>query len=114
MSVGYTDSNYLRPFGAKAYGFVPIALTGEDMEGFHGHNEKLSVENVHTGTKKLFLSVLEVSAKPLTVTLWYIESIDGIVHQRSNQIMASPRDITKADKEQSKTDLCRLGNHDAV
>ena len=65
VSVGYTDSNYLRPFGAKAYGFVPVALTGEDMEGFHGHNEKLSVENIHTGTKKLFLSVLEVTAKPL-------------------------------------------------
>lgn len=63
VSVGYTDSNYLRPLGAKAYGFVPIALTAEDMEGFHGHNEKLSVENIHTGTKKLFLAVLEVSAK---------------------------------------------------
>ena len=34
VSVGYTDSNYLRPLGAKAYGFVPVALTGEDMEGF--------------------------------------------------------------------------------
>lgn len=65
VSVGYTDSNYLRPLGAKAYGFVPVALTGEDMEGFHGHNEKLSVENMHKGTKKLFLSVLEVSAKPV-------------------------------------------------
>ena len=63
VSVGYTDSNYLRPFGAKAYGFVPVALTGEDMEGFHGHNEKLSVENMHKGTKKLFLAVLEVTAK---------------------------------------------------
>lgn len=63
VSVGYTDSNYLRPFGAKAYGFVPIALTGEDMEGFHGHNEKISVENMHKGTKKLFLAVLEVTAK---------------------------------------------------
>jgi acetylornithine deacetylase/succinyl-diaminopimelate desuccinylase-like protein len=63
VSVGYTDSNYLRPFGAKAYGFVPIALTGEDMEGFHGHNEKISVENMHKGTKKLFLAVLEVSSK---------------------------------------------------
>lgn len=63
VSVGYTDSNYLRPLGAKAYGFVPVALTGEDMEGFHGHNEKLSVENMHKGTKKLFLAVLEVTAK---------------------------------------------------
>ena len=63
VSVGYTDSNYLRPLGVKAYGFVPVALTAEDMEGFHGHNEKLSVENIQNGTKKLFLSVLEVSAK---------------------------------------------------
>ncbi len=63
VSVGYTDSNYLRPLGAKAYGFVPIALTGEDMEGFHGHNEKISVENVKVGTRKLFLAVLEVSQR---------------------------------------------------
>jgi di/tripeptidase len=33
------------------------------MEGFHGHNEKISVENMHKGTQKLFLAVLEVSSK---------------------------------------------------
>lgn len=65
VSVGYTDSNYLRPLGAKAYGFVPVALTGEDMEGFHGHNEKISVKNVEDGTRKLFLAVTEVSAQSI-------------------------------------------------
>ena len=65
VSVGYTDSNYLRPLGAKAYGFVPVALTAEDMEGFHGHNEKISVQNMHDGTRKLFLAVTEVSARSL-------------------------------------------------
>ncbi len=61
ISVGYTDSNYLRPLGVLAYGFVPVVLTGKEMEGFHGHNERLSSQNVEDGLRKLFSAVLEVS-----------------------------------------------------
>lgn len=63
ISVGFTDSNYLRPLGVQAYGFVPISLTAEEMAGFHGHNEKISIEDLEDGTRKLFSSVFAVSAK---------------------------------------------------
>jgi carboxypeptidase PM20D1 len=62
ISVGFTDSNYLRPLGVQAYGFVPISLTAEEMAGFHGHNEKISIEDLEDGTRKLFSSVFAVSA----------------------------------------------------
>ena len=63
ISVGYTDSNYFRPLGVNAYGFHPVLLTEKDMEGFHGHNEKLSTQNVEDGLRKLFLSVYTVSVQ---------------------------------------------------
>ena len=63
ISVGYTDSNYLRPLGVRAYGFVPVVVTDEEMQGFHGHNERISQQNIEDGLKKLFSAVLEVSAK---------------------------------------------------
>ena len=62
VSVGYTDSNKLRPLGVHAYGFMPALLSAEDMEGFHGNNEQLSVENLRLGTQKLYSAVVEVSA----------------------------------------------------
>ena len=63
ISVGYTDSNYFRPLGVKAYGFHPVLLTEKDMEGFHGHNEKISTSNMENGLRKLFLSVYAVSVQ---------------------------------------------------
>jgi acetylornithine deacetylase/succinyl-diaminopimelate desuccinylase-like protein len=61
ISVGYTDSNYLRPIGVQAYGFVPFVLTDEEIKGFHGHNERISTQNMQDGLRKLFSTVLEVS-----------------------------------------------------
>ena len=63
ISVGYTDSNYLRPLGVKAYGFVPVVMTAEEMQGFHGHNERISSQNMEDGLRKLFSAVVEVSAQ---------------------------------------------------
>ena len=61
ISVGFTDSIYVRPKGTRAYGFVPVLLTAEDMEGFHGVDERISQENLLRGTQKLFSAILEVS-----------------------------------------------------
>lgn len=63
ISVGFTDSNYFRPLGVKAYGFHPVLMTEKDMEGFHGHNERLSTQNMEAGLRKLFLSVYTVSVQ---------------------------------------------------
>lgn len=39
------------------------SLKGEDMEGFHGHNERISTQNMEDGLRKLFLSVYTVSVQ---------------------------------------------------
>ena len=63
ISVGFTDSIYVRPKGTNAYGFVPVRLTEEEMRGFHGAHERLSVKELGLGTKKLYSAVLEVSVE---------------------------------------------------
>jgi carboxypeptidase PM20D1 len=62
VSPGFTDSIYLRPTGARAYGIVPFELTLEELQGFHGRNERVSVENVHRGLEILFRAIVDVSA----------------------------------------------------
>ncbi|MBM74808.1 MAG: hypothetical protein CMK59_05370 [Proteobacteria bacterium] len=62
ISVGFTDSIYARPLGTHAYGFVPILVTENEMEGFHGKNERISKEQLGRGVYKLYSAVVEVSA----------------------------------------------------
>ena len=64
ISVGFTDSIYVRPKGTHAYGFVPILLEAEEMNGFHGVDERISQENMRMGTKKLYSAILEVVSIP--------------------------------------------------
>ncbi len=54
LSPGFTDSHAYRRFGAQAYGFTPVMLTSEDLATIHGHNERLSVANLGSGTEILF------------------------------------------------------------
>lgn len=62
LSPGYTDSLYLRRKGARAYGFTPFEVSQEEMKGFHGKNERVSVANVHRGLRALFRAVVDVAA----------------------------------------------------
>ena len=62
ISVGFTDSIHMRPLGVQAYGFMPFELTAEDMEGFHGNNERVSIVNLRRGLEMLMGAILEVSA----------------------------------------------------
>ena len=63
ISVGFTDSVYVRPMGTRAYGFVPILVDGDEMGGFHGAGERISTKQLQEGTRKLFSAVVEVSAE---------------------------------------------------
>jgi len=63
VSVGFTDSIYMRPLGVRAYGFMPWVMTAEDMEGFHGNNERISIVNMRRGLEMMLGTVLEVSAQ---------------------------------------------------
>jgi acetylornithine deacetylase/succinyl-diaminopimelate desuccinylase-like protein len=63
LSPGYTDSLFLREKGVRAYGFTPFEVDQQEMRGFHGKNERVSVENVHRGLRALFRAVIDVSAR---------------------------------------------------
>ena len=49
MTVGGTDNRFLRDRGIPAYGFIPVLLSSAEAAGFHGNNEKLSLENLNLG-----------------------------------------------------------------
>ena len=63
ISVGFTDSIYLRPLGVQAYGFVPFELTEEEMGTFHGNRERVSEENLQRGLQMLLSVVVEFAGK---------------------------------------------------
>jgi len=54
LSPGFTDSHAFRKAGGHAYGFTPALLSREELSTIHGHNERLSVENLALGTELLF------------------------------------------------------------
>ncbi|MEL6345736.1 MAG: M20/M25/M40 family metallo-hydrolase [Myxococcota bacterium] len=62
ISVGFTDSILFRPLGVTAYGFMPFIVTQKDMEGFHGDDERISIDNLRRGLQMMVNVVLEVSA----------------------------------------------------
>ena len=51
MTVGGTDNRFLRARGVPAYGFIPVLLSADEAAGFHGNNEKISIENFNLGTE---------------------------------------------------------------
>ena len=57
VSAGFTDSRVFRQHGITAYGFIPILLEQEEAMTVHGHNERISVENLRLGTQILFETV---------------------------------------------------------
>jgi acetylornithine deacetylase/succinyl-diaminopimelate desuccinylase-like protein len=53
LTTGFTDSRIYRVRGIPAYGFVPCLVSPEDLGGIHGHNERISVENLRLGIQVL-------------------------------------------------------------
>lgn len=54
MTVGGTDNRFLRQRGVPAYGFIPALLSREEAAGFHGNNERLSIENLNMGCELMY------------------------------------------------------------
>jgi len=50
---GFTDSHYFRAHGVASYGFVPFVLSEEDEKTVHGPNERVSLENLRDGVRRL-------------------------------------------------------------
>ena len=52
-----------RARGVPAYGFVPCLVRPEELAGVHGHNERISVENLKLGMQILYEVVLRLCSK---------------------------------------------------
>jgi acetylornithine deacetylase/succinyl-diaminopimelate desuccinylase-like protein len=57
---GTTDSQVLRPLGARCYGVAPFAVSQEELHGFHGHNERLHRDVFLRGLDVFFRVVVDV------------------------------------------------------
>jgi acetylornithine deacetylase/succinyl-diaminopimelate desuccinylase-like protein len=64
VSPGFTDSVFLRQHGVNAYGLAPFLMSDKELIGMHGHNERISVENMRLGLQILWGAVLELAAEP--------------------------------------------------
>ena len=64
LSPGFTDSHAYRAAGVEAYGFTPALLTREELGTIHGHNERISIENLRLGTEILFDVVTRLASHP--------------------------------------------------
>jgi acetylornithine deacetylase/succinyl-diaminopimelate desuccinylase-like protein len=52
---GFTDSHWFRSLGIASYGFVPIVLDEGDQHTVHGIDERISIENLSQGVRRLLL-----------------------------------------------------------
>lgn len=51
---GFTDCHFFREKGIPCYGFVPLKLSAKDLEGVHGNDERVSVDNLRNGARMLY------------------------------------------------------------
>jgi len=62
LFVAGTDGRFFRERGVPAYGLVPCLFTAEDLKGYHGIDERLSLDNLTLGTK----IILDLTARLAT------------------------------------------------
>jgi acetylornithine deacetylase/succinyl-diaminopimelate desuccinylase-like protein len=62
VSAGFTDSRVFRRHGVESYGFIPILLEMQEAATIHGHNERITIDNLRLGTQILFETVRRLCA----------------------------------------------------
>ncbi|MCK9487093.1 MAG: M20/M25/M40 family metallo-hydrolase [Dehalococcoidia bacterium] len=62
MTIGITDSRYLRARGVAAYGFIPAIFSSEENRTFHGNDEFITIENLNLGCELTYDIVRRVCA----------------------------------------------------
>jgi acetylornithine deacetylase/succinyl-diaminopimelate desuccinylase-like protein len=50
---GFTDSRFFRERGIPAYGITPFALSGEDLRGIHGADERIPLAELDRGVERM-------------------------------------------------------------
>ena len=63
LTVGGTDSRHYSRIADDAYRFNPMVVSGADISGFHGTNERISIENLVRGTR-IYARLIMRSAGP--------------------------------------------------
>jgi acetylornithine deacetylase/succinyl-diaminopimelate desuccinylase-like protein len=64
LAVGFTDSLLVRPLGVEAYGYIPFEIDGEILETMHGHRERIPVDQVGEGLRRLYSLVVHTAGQP--------------------------------------------------
>jgi acetylornithine deacetylase/succinyl-diaminopimelate desuccinylase-like protein len=59
LNTGATDARHIHKLGAKVYGFCPMFDVDDEMQRVHGHDERISLDNVGFGTRVLYEVVSE-------------------------------------------------------
>jgi acetylornithine deacetylase/succinyl-diaminopimelate desuccinylase-like protein len=54
LTPGTTDSCHFRRHGYKTYGLFPAVLTSEELNRFHGIDERISLQNLAFGTRLVY------------------------------------------------------------
>jgi len=62
VSAGFTDSRVFRRLGITSYGFIPVIVEPLEAATIHGHNERLSVDNLRLGCQVLFEVVRRIAS----------------------------------------------------
>ncbi|MGH1351055.1 MAG: M20 family peptidase [Methyloligellaceae bacterium] len=63
LVLGATDGRYATKITDNVYRFVPIVLNSEDIDGFHGTNERISLENMKRKLKAYAQIILAMDEK---------------------------------------------------
>jgi acetylornithine deacetylase/succinyl-diaminopimelate desuccinylase-like protein len=64
LVVGATDARHVTRLGTRVYGFCPMFDHSSEMERVHGHDERISLDNVGFGTRVLAEVVCEFAGAP--------------------------------------------------
>lgn len=54
VATGFTDSRVFRKRGAVAYGLTPASLENREAATVHGHNERISIDNLRLGCQVVY------------------------------------------------------------
>jgi acetylornithine deacetylase/succinyl-diaminopimelate desuccinylase-like protein len=54
LATGFTDCHYFRARDIPCYGFLPFELSDRDASLVHGNDERISIENLKSGTRLLY------------------------------------------------------------
>jgi acetylornithine deacetylase/succinyl-diaminopimelate desuccinylase-like protein len=68
VSTGFTDSHFFRDRGIASYGYAPFVIPQADESGVHGNNERISIENMRTGTQMMveIVKMMVTGQQPVT------------------------------------------------